>query len=117
MENKKNILKSGHHFIVGFFLTIEGYDKFHRHNFVGGLILFFGIALLLYFAFEVAKKKDGLTLKLLTRLFEALALLFVTYIFLKDGKTYLPFVTFAASTGFFVSVFMLLPNRHKQKDT
>jgi hypothetical protein len=39
--------------------------------------------------------------------FEGVALLFTSYIFFEEGKKYLPYVTLAASIGFFVSVVVI----------
>jgi hypothetical protein len=108
MKNKKHILAAFHHFIVGFFLTIKGFDKFtHCHHLIGGFIFTFGIIILFYFLYEISAKKQGRTLKLLVHLFEGLALLFTSYIFFEDGKTYLPYITLTASIGFFISVVVI----------
>ena len=56
MKNKKHFMEALHHFIVGFFLTIKGFDKFTHHHLIGGLILAFGIIILLYFLYEIWRK-------------------------------------------------------------
>ena len=116
MKNKKHILEALHHFIVGFFLTIKGFDKFTHHHLIGGIIFTFGIIILLYFLYEISAKKQGRTLKLLVHLFEGLALLFTSYIFFEDGKTYLPYITLTASIGFFISVFVIYIKTRKTND-
>ena len=116
MKNKKHFLEAFHHFIVGFFLTIKGFDKFTHHHLIGGLILAFGIIILLYFLYEVLAKKQGRTLKLLVHVFEGVALLFTSYIFFEEGKKYLPYVTLAASIGFFVSVVVIYIQTKKPVD-
>jgi len=73
MKNKKHFREAFHHFIVGFFLTIKGFDKFTYHHMIGGLILAFGIIILLYFLNEIIAKKQGITLKLLVHVFEGLS--------------------------------------------
>ena len=107
MKAKKHILESIHHFIVGFFLILKGYDKMAHHQLIGGVILAFGGIILIYFLYEMLAKKQSRTLKILVHLFEAIALLFTTYIFFKDGKTYLQYFTLAAAIGFFISVIVL----------
>ncbi len=113
MKNKKHILEAFHHFIVGFFLAIKGVDKFTHHHLIGGLIFTFGIVILLYFLYEISAKKQGRTLKLLVHLFEGLALLFTSYILFEDDKIYLPYITLAASIGFFISV-VIIYNKPKK---
>ncbi len=94
-----------HHLVTGIFLAIKGYDKIqHHHAFIGSIILISGIAILAYYLFISIKKKENHKLNLLVHLCEGLALLFTSYIFFKDGKTYLPYVTLLAGGGFLVAV-------------
>jgi hypothetical protein len=113
MKNKKHLLESIQHFIVGFYLTFEGYDQISCHPIIGGLILFFGLILLIYFFYEIPKKRQDIAFKLFVHLFEGFALLFTAYIFFRENKIYLPYVTLAASVGSFVSVIVLFIKTRK----
>jgi hypothetical protein len=108
MKNKKQFIESFHSVNIGFFLTIEGFDKYTDHRLIGGLILAFGIVILLYFFYTIFTKRESTLLKLLLHIFEGAALLFISCLFFKEGKTYLPYITLLASIGFFISVVILL---------
>jgi TRAP-type uncharacterized transport system fused permease subunit len=114
MKNKKEFLESFHSVIIGFFLTVEGFDKFTNHRFIGGLILVFGILILLYFLYNILTKRESALLKLIVHLSEGIALSFTSYIFFKEGKIYLPYITLLASVGFFISVVILLIKAEKK---
>jgi hypothetical protein len=85
----------------------KGLDKFTHYHLIGGLILAFGIIILLYFLYEMLAKNQGRTLRLLVHVFEGVGLLFTLYIFFEESKKYLPYITLAASIGFFVSVLVI----------
>ena len=82
MSSKKLVLEKIHHLIVGFFLTLKGIDKITTHTLIGSLILMFGLTLIGYFIYQIKTKSDGNTLQILVHLFEALALLFIAYIYI-----------------------------------
>lgn len=108
MKNKKKFIESFHSVIIGSYLTVEGFDKFDLNRFIGGLILAFGIIILLYFLYNIFTKRESILLKLLIHLSEGTALLLTSYLFFKEGKIYIPYVTLLASVGFFISVVILL---------
>lgn len=102
-------MHSVHHFIIGCVLIIKGYDKIsHHYNIIGGLILSFGIIIILYFIYVLLKRKQNKNLDAGVHFFEALVGLFTAYIFFKEGKVYLPYVCLIASIGFFISVYVSL---------
>ncbi len=107
MKNKKHLLETIHHFIVGFFLTLKGVDKVLHHPVIGGLILAFGIILLFYFVYDLRGKRESSFLAILAHFFEAVALFLITVLYFKDGKTYLPYFTLIASIAFFISAIVL----------
>jgi hypothetical protein len=113
MKNRKHFLESLHFFLIGFLITTEGIEELHNHVIIGGLLLLFGITLLLYFIYAQIKKKQGFSLKVMAHLFEAVVLLFTSYLLFKEGKTYVPYFNLAASIGLFISVVVLFYRRKK----
>lgn len=113
MKNRKHFLESLHFFLIGFLITTEGIDELHNHVIIGSLLLFFGITLLLYFIYAQLKKQMGFSLKIMAHLFEAVVLLFTSYLLFKEGKTYVPYFNLAASIGLFISVVVLFYRRKK----
>jgi hypothetical protein len=113
MKNRKHLLESLHFFLIGFLITTEGFEELHSHAIIGGLMLLFGITLLLYFIYVQIKKKQGFNLKIMAHLFEAVVLLFISYILFKEEKTYIPYINLAASFGMFISIAVLFYRRKK----
>lgn len=106
MRNEtKHKLHSVQHLITGIFLVLKGYDKVeHHYLLIGWVILGMGIALLSCYLFLKITNSNNSLLNMLVHLFEGIALLFTTYVFFKEGKTYLPYVTLLAGIGFLVVV-------------
>jgi uncharacterized membrane protein len=107
MKNRKQLLESIHHFIIGVFLILKGYDKFLHHKIIGSVIFIFGIILLFYFFYDNIKENSGRTLRVLVHLFEGFAMLLTMYVFYQDEKVYLPVITFIAAIGFFLSAYLI----------
>ena len=115
MKQKKHILEAIQHFIIGFFLAVEGCDKMtHGAGAIGGIILGLGPILLAYFVFDLLKAKQSLTLKVLAHLFEGVALAFTTYIFFKEGTVYLKWVNLLACVAMFASAIILLKKKKNE---
>ncbi len=104
-----------HHFILGVVLMLKGYDKFSHHPITGGLILLFGIIIIVYFIYDLKVKNQGHVLKFLVHLFEGFALLFTSFVFFEEGKKYLPYFTLCASIIFFVWSFTIYFKQVKNK--
>ena len=113
MSNRKPISEFIHHLIMGVLLILKGYEKYHHHELIGGLILSFGIILILYFVYGLIRKKKGPVLSFLVHFFEGVTLFLTTYIFYNEGKIYLPYVTFLAGVGFIVSLVGILEKKEK----
>jgi hypothetical protein len=111
MKNRKHFLESLHFFLIGFLITTEGFEELHNHIIIGGLMLLFGFTLLLYFTYVLINKKQGFNLKIMAHLFEAVVLLFTSYILFKEEKVYVPYFNLAASIGMFISIVVLLFRR------
>jgi hypothetical protein len=111
MKNRKHILESFHFFLIGFLITTEGFEELHSHAIIGTFMLLFGITLLIYFVYVQIKKKQGFILKVIAHLFEAVVLLFTSYILFKEGKTYVPYINLAAAMGMFASIIILFYRR------
>ena len=114
MTAKNPVLHSIQHLLLGAVLVLKGIDKIPHHHILGGLILSFGIVVLLYFLYMVLKQKESRTMHILIHLFEAFASLFTAYIFFEEGKKYLQYALILAAIGFFVSVYVYMRN-HKEK--
>ena len=116
-SKKKHILEAIQHFIIGFFLAVEGYDKMtHGAGLIGGIILALGIILLAYFVYDLLKAKQSLTLKVMAHLFEGTALAFTTYIFFKEHTVYLKWVNLLACVAMFASAVILLRKKRQTKE-
>jgi ABC-type transport system involved in cytochrome c biogenesis permease subunit len=113
MKNRKHFLESLHFFLIGFLITTEGIEELHSHVIIGGLMLLFGITLLLYFIYVQIKKTQGFNLKIMAHFFEAIVLLFTSYILFKEEKIYVPYFNLAASIGLFISIAVLFYRRKK----
>ena len=113
MKNRKHFLESLHFFLIGFLITIEGIEELHSHIIIGGLMLLFGITLLVYFIYVQIKKTQGFNLKIMAHLFEAVVLLFTSYILFREEKIYVPYFYLAASIGLLISIVILFNRRKK----
>jgi hypothetical protein len=102
-------------FIIGFSLTVEGWEKVPEETFAGMLIMLFGVTLLVYALYALKKKGQEFVLKVAVHLFEAVTLLFVSYIYFEEGKKYLPYFNLAPSIALFISVVVMLFKRNKEK--
>ena len=106
MTRKKQVLHSIQHFLIGLALTLKGGDKLSHHPFIGGLILSFGIIILVYFFYILIRKPSGTNLSNFVHWFEAIACLFTAYILFRDGARFLPYVFLLASIGFFIALYI-----------
>lgn len=102
------------HVMTGAVLILKGYTKLTDHYAgVGSIILLFGLAIIGYVIYESRQKKQSPLLAIAVHFFEGLALLFTTYVYFDEGKTYIQYLTLAASIGFFVAV-IILYKRYKK---
>ena len=107
MVQKNAFLHTVVHVLIGFSLTLKGYDKFsHHHTIIGSIILAFGIIILFYFFYVLLKKHPSEKLNLLVHWCEALASLFTAYIYFTEGAKYLPYVFLLAALGFLISIYI-----------
>jgi FtsH-binding integral membrane protein len=103
IKNNKRGIKSLYHLIIGISLIIKGLDKIeHHHSVIGIIVLFIGLAIIGYYAYINIRKKSNHILNIAVHLCEGLALLLTSYIYFKDGKTYLPYVLLVAGVGFII---------------
>lgn len=110
--SKQQILNSVLHLLLASTLILKGLDKMPQHNILGGLMLLFGIAVLGYFIYTVLKKKESRTMHILILIVEALASLFIAYIFFEEGKKYVQYGFLLAAIGFLISTFVVIRNGH-----
>jgi presenilin-like A22 family membrane protease len=114
----KHKLRSIQHLITGIFLLLKGCDKVeHNYLLIGWVILGMGIAVVSYYLFLKMTNNNNSLLNMLVHLFEGIALLFTTYVFIKEGKTYLPYVTLLAGIGFLVAVVVHWVKHNKKKQS
>ena len=106
MVQRTHRLDSALHLLLGSTLIVKGYDKFHHHNILGGLMFLFGIIVLVYFVYMILTKKHSRTMHILIHLFEALVSLFIAYIFFKEGKKYVQYGFIVAAIGFFIATYV-----------
>lgn len=103
----KKQLVSIPHFMVALFLITKGYDKIqHHHSFIGWIILFSGVVVLMYFVYIKCSKKPHNTLEVIAYLFESIALFLTTYVYFQEGKTMLPYVTLTVAIGFLIATIL-----------
>ena len=111
----KEKLLSIQHLLVALILMTKGFDKVeHHHSFAGWTILIFGIVILGYFIFIKLTKKKHSFLEPTIHLFESIALFFTTYVYFKEGKTFLPYLTLIAGIGFLIAVILYLIKQKKE---
>lgn len=113
MKNKRHLFESLHFFLIGFLITTEGIKEIDIHVIIGVLMLIFGLTLLAYFILVQIKKKQGFVLKIMAHFFEAIVLLFTSYILFTEEKVYVPYLYLAASIGLFISIVVLFYKRKK----
>ena len=107
MEGRKNKLNAITHLLVSFALVLKGLDKLsHGHPVIGSILLAFGLIILFYFIYLARNKKHSVLLDDLVHLFEALAALFVAYIYYNEGSNYLHYVFLVAALGFFIAIYV-----------
>ena len=110
--NRKKGIKSIYHLIIGITLLLKGFDKIdHHHPLIGAIILFLGLAVIGYYTYIIISKKSNHKLNIAVHFCEGLALLFTSYIYFEEGKTYLPYVLLAAGVGFIIIAIVHLRKR------
>lgn len=114
MARHKNRFGTIAHVATGIVLSLKGYIKITDHHaLVGSIILCFGLAIIGYVVYEKRQKIHSRHLVVAVHLFEGLALLFTTYVYINEGKTYIQYLTFAAAIGFFTGAFLLYRKTNK----
>ena len=102
------------HLLTGFVLVLKGYAKITDHYpATGSIILLFGLAIFGYVYYEKRQRVHSPYLQMLVHFFEGLALLFTTYVYIDEGKTYIQYATLAAGIGMFVTVYILYKKQKK----
>src|SRR5688500_8445691 len=99
MAPKKQLLQYFHHLLLSGILLLKGWDKYHHHPLIGGVIFTFGLIVLAYFLYMVVKRRESHVMHIVIHLFEAMAALFTAYIYLDEGKKYLPYGMLLAAIG------------------
>jgi TRAP-type uncharacterized transport system fused permease subunit len=112
MVGKNKVLHSIHHLLTGTALTLKGADKISHHAVLGGIILLFGILILTFFIYTLIKKLHSDRFELMVRGFEAIASLFIAYIFFTEGKELIQYVFLIAAVGFITSIFLYKKKAH-----
>lgn len=108
-KSAKQKIESLPHLITGIFLMIKGFDKMqHHYQFIGLLITLFGVIIFAYYLYEQLSAGADRRLKLIVHIFECLTLLLTTYVFFREGKTYLPYATLLAALLFLVAIIIHL---------
>lgn len=102
------------HLLTGFVLVLKGYTKITDHYpFTGSIILGLGLIIFAFVAYERRQKKHNPKLQMIAHFFEGMALLFTTYVYIDEGKNYLPYATAAAAIVLFVTVYILYKKQKK----
>lgn len=113
-DKTKDQLLSIKHFIVAFILMTKGYMKIeHHHDVIGWTILLFGFIVLAYFVYTKFSNEDHTKLELLIHSFESIALFLTAYVYLEEGRHFLPYVAALAAIGFLIAVIMHLLKHQK----
>lgn len=106
MTTKKRVLNSVKHFLLSFIFIIKGFIKLDHHSLIGSILLLFGIIVFGFFIYSLRQREPNEKFILAAHWFEAIAALFMAYIYFTEGATYLPYVFLLAALGFFISIFM-----------
>lgn len=108
MSILKHKLGTMAHTVTGLALALKGYAKLTDHHAViGSIILISGLSIIGYVLYERRQQTHSRLLGTGIHFLEGLALLFTSWVYFEEGKTYLPYVTMAAAIGFFVTVPLL----------
>lgn len=96
------------HAVTGLALALKGYAKLTDHHAViGSIILISGLTIMGYVLYDSRQQKHNKLLGTGIHFLEGLALLFTSWVYFEEGKTYLPYATLAAAIGFFATVPLL----------
>ena len=106
MTQSKKKIHAVTHFLIALTLILKGADKLGHHPIIGSMLLLFGLVIFYFFIHALITKKVEERFELATHWFEAIANLFVAYVFFTEGATYLPYVFLLAAAGFFIAIFM-----------
>lgn len=114
MAGDRHKIKHVYHLVIGLTLILKGWEKIEHHYAVlGAILVLFGLITLFYCVLLLRGAHwVGRRLHLGAHLFEALAMLFTSYVFFRDGKHYIQYVTLLAALGFFGSFLIML--RHPE---
>lgn len=105
MSILKHKLRTLAHAVTGLALALKGYAKLTDHHAViGSIILISGLTIIGYVLYDSRQQKHNRLLGTGIHFLEGLALLFTSWVYFEEGKTYLPYATLAAAIGFFVTV-------------
>ena len=116
MATRKHILHSVHHFLAGALLILKGITKFGQEKpAVATLFILFGIIILVYFIYVLAKRSELRGLNITIHVLEGIAALFTAYIFYVEGATYLPYLFLLAALGFFISAYVTITRKERLK--
>lgn len=97
--------RSMQHLIAGAVLALKGFDKLeHSELYVGSTLLVLGSFVLAYFALDrLARDRSATWLTIMVHMSEGFAFLCLSYLYFRDGKTYLPSAAVIAAAGYCVA--------------
>jgi hypothetical protein len=97
-------LREVQHLLAGAVLALKAVAKFEDGAFAAaGLLAGFAALILIYFLLARFGRGTWARFAVLVHACEAAALCLLTYYYVEEGKTYLPYATFAAALGYFAA--------------
>jgi hypothetical protein len=105
------------HMMTAILLFAKGIDKAGQgHYLTGILILSAALFITVYLFISLRVEKPRLKLTLSVYICEAMALVLAGFVYLEEGKKYIPWVTFLAAAGFIISAIILARKGMRKKN-
>lgn len=105
------------HMMTAILLFTKGIDKVGQGHYLHGILILAAALFITVYLF-ISLKAEGHHLKLTLSVYicEAMALALTGYVYLEEGKKYIPWVTFLAAAGFIVSAILLVRKTMRKRN-
>lgn len=87
----------------------------HHYYFIGSIIFCMGLVLIFYNLYLLRRGKHHLNLDILVHGMEAIILSLISYLYYKQGKIYLPYITSFAGLVYLFSILLLIKKHHRKR--
>ncbi|HET8885779.1 MAG TPA: hypothetical protein VFM70_05430 [Salinimicrobium sp.] len=115
MAHKKSKFEKIQFLLLSIVLFATAMNRMDAYPVMAYIIMGMSLILLLFFILGFVKKKKNHQLQVAGFICESIGLIFTAFVFLKDGKVFIPYMFILAAMGFFLAATIGFRRNRKKK--